>query len=110
MKNLLLLVLLIAGAWYLFFEKAEPPPATEVEQAAPPPRADYSGVRTFYSTLNDPAVPADTHYTGSAVNLGNGSIGQPVSVAPGAVTAAPAAATPADRATSSIGLGGAGGR
>ena len=107
MKNLLLLLLLVAGAWYLFSDK-EAPPAPAVEQAAPPPpRVDYSGVKTFYSPLNDPPISASgNHFTGSAVNLGDGSTAQPVSVAPGPVTAAPAPAT--DRATSSIGLGGGG--
>ena len=77
MKNLLLLVLLAAGVWYLLSTKDAPPPAPTVQQAAPTP-ADYSGVHTFYSTLNDPPVPAAGHtYSGSAVNLGNGSTGQP---------------------------------
>ena len=90
MRNLFLLVLLAVGVWYLFSRQDAPPPAPVVHEAAPP-RPDYSGVHTFYSTLDDPAVPAaGQSHTGSAVNLGDGSTGQAVSVAPGAVTAAPA--------------------
>ena len=90
MRNLILLMLLALGIWYLLSRQDDPPPAPAV-QAVAPPKTNYSGVRTFYSSLNDPPVPANGHgSTSSAVNLGNGGTGQAVGVAPGAATAAPA--------------------
>lgn len=54
--NLFLLLVIGFGGWYLYTMQPPTP-----EAAAPAPqraaRTDYSGTRTFYSTLNDPAVP-----------------------------------------------------
>lgn len=114
MKNLLLLALIIGCAWYFLTARPVAPPPTPVVQAPPPPaRVDYSGVRTYYSPLNDPPVSANGRSSvySSGVVLGGTSAAQRVgggyNTAP--TTSFPAAASP-ERATSTIGLGGAGNR
>ncbi len=73
--NLLLLTVIVAGGWYLFYPAA-PEPAPVPATSAPVHRADFGGVHTFYSTLNDPAVPvSSTHSTQPPVATGNGLAG-----------------------------------
>ena len=107
-SNLLLVLILALIAWYLFNRQTVPPPVVE-EKPTPVPRVDYSGVRTYYSPLNDPPVPATGQtYGGSAVVLGAGNSAGTEQRVNGAV-GNNSAATPAPT-VSSINVGGAGNR
>ena len=106
-SNLLLGLILALIGWYLFNRPTAVPLPVVEEKPTPAPRVDYSGVRTYYSPLNDPPVSASGQpYGGSAVVLGAGNnAGQRVSgggTGNGAVVPAPT--------VSSINVGGAGNR